>query len=524
MPAPLFVRSETEPDAAAIVSPRGTHTWAGLEAAAARVANGLRSLGLAEGDRVGVLARNRPEWVETQLGSLRAGTRLVPINWHLTAAEVAFILADSGTRVLITDPEDEEVATRAAEEAGVKTVLVAEGSYDEWVSAQSDVAPESSVGGGVVLYSSGTTGRPKGILRSDQGLGLERTLEGYRRTGDFYRYENGGAHLVACPLYHAAPPAHVMFALTHAQSVVLMERFDAAEALELVGRHRITSTHMVPTQFIRLLRLPEDLRRVAEVSSLTTVCHGAAPCPEWVKRAMIDWLGPVIIEYFGSSEGTGPLIADSHEWLAHPGTVGRPGPTLAVSVVDEDGKDLPPGEVGTLYFQRSDGAPEYLGDKAKTLAGRLPDGRFTVGDVGWLDDEGYVYLADRGVDLIISAGVNIYPAEVEAVLSEHPAVQDCAVFGVPDDEWGEAVKAAVTLSPGQTATAAELMEWCREHLAGFKCPRSVDFHDALPREESGKLKKRFLRDPHWEGRVRPAAQPVARSAASSGGHVALDPQ
>lgn len=509
---PLFPEVETSPDQIALHSPAGHRTWAQLEEAAARVANGLRALGLQEGDRVAVLARNRPEWVETQLGNLRAGTRLVPVNWHLTAAEAAFILADSGAQVLVTDPDDAEVAAEAAAQAGVAHVLVAGSSYDQWLAAQPSTPPQVSAAGGVVLYSSGTTGRPKGILRSDQGRSLEATLAGYRRTGDFYGYRDGGAHLVACPLYHASPPAHVWFAFTHHQKVVLMPRFDAAEALGLIEEHGITSTHLVPTQMIRLLRLPDQVRSATDTSSMVTLCHGAAPCPAWVKQAMIDWMGPVVVEYFGSSEGTGPLIATSEDWLKHPGTVGRPGPSLSVSVVDENGQDLATNEVGTLYFRRADGAPEYLGDAAKTAASRLPDGRFTVGDVGWVDDEGYVYLADRGVDLIISGGVNIYPAEVEAVLSQHPAVADCAVFGVPDEEWGEAVKAAVCLLPGASAETAELIAFCRDRLAAFKCPRSVDVLDSLPREESGKLKKRLLREPYWRdhdtstGAIRPGGR------------------
>ncbi len=511
----LFDRTAVDPDARAMTSPRGVWSWIELEQAACRVASGLRTL-LEPGGVVAILARNRIEWVQTLLGNTRAGTRLVPLNWHLTAPEVAYILGDSGAKVLITDPEDEAVAREAAASAGVPTVLVTGSSFDDLMSAQPAEPPAEGPGGGVILYSSGTTGRPKGILRSDQGGTVESVIRRYRRTGDFYGYEDGGAHLVACPLYHAAPPGHLLFGLTHGQSAVLMERFEAAVALDLITAHGITSTHMVPTQFVRMLRLPDEVRGRADVSSLRTVCHGAAPCPQWVKRAMIDWFGPVIVEYFGSSEGTGPLIATSEDWLAHPGTVGRPHPALEVSVVGEDGQDVAVGETGTLYFRRADGAPQYLGDPDKTRSSRLPDGRFTVNDVGWLDDDGFVYLSDRGVDLIISGGVNIYPAEVEATLSEHPAVEDCAVFGIPDDEWGEAVHAAVTLTPGAAADPAELIEWCRGQLAAFKCPRAIDVLDALPREASGKLKKHRLRDPYWEGRSRPAA--VKPAASGSGGH------
>ncbi len=511
----LFPQTDQRPDAVALASSAGSRTWRELESAAARVANGLRALGLTAGDRVAVLAHNRIEWVEVMLGSLRAGTRLVPVNWHLTAPEAAYILSDSGARLLITAPEDEAVARQAAATAGIGTVLVAGGSYDRWLTGQPDVPPDGSVGGGMVLYSSGTTGRPKGILRSDQRGSVDDILAGYRAVGDFYRYRQGGVHLVACPLYHSSPPAHVLFAFTHGQSVILMERFDPAEALDLIAEHRVTSTHLVPTQFVRMLRLPDDVRAKADVSSLETVCHGAAPCADWVKRAMIEWFGPVIVEYFGSSEGTGPLIATSEEWLSHPGTVGHPAPGLEVSVVDEHGESVATGQIGTLYFRRRDGAPEYLGDPEKTAASRLGDGSFTVGDVGWVDDDGFVYLGDRGVDLIISGGVNIYPAEIEAVLSAHPAVEDCAVFGVPNDEWGEEVKAAVSLGPGLEADAEDLIGWCRDRLAAFKCPRSVDILDSLPREASGKLKKRLLRDPYWEGRHRRAQAGAAQAGAAA---------
>lgn len=502
MPAPPSLFPIADPDGIAIRSTAGSRTWAELTAGAARVANGLRSLGMGDGDRFGVLAANSIEWIEALLGNVLAGTRLVPVNWHLTAEEIAYILTDSEARVLLTDPANEERAREASDVAGVGTVLVTGDSYDHWLAGQSARVPSAERAGGVLLYSSGTTGRPKGVLRSDQSGSVEHVLHRYRVIGDFHGYQDGGVHLVACPLYHASPPVHAVFGLTHGQSVVLMDRFDAREALRLIEEHRVTSTHLVPTQMIRMLRLPEDVRVAADVSSLETVCHGAAPCPEWVKRAVIEWFGPVVIEYFGSSEGTGPLIATTAEWLAHPGTVGRPGPNLQVSVIGSDGADLPAGEVGTLYFQRADGPPEYLGDPGKTAANRLPDGRFTVGDVGWVDDDGFVHLADRGVDLVISGGVNIYPAEVEGVLSAHPAVADCAVFGVPDEEWGEAVKAAVLASPGCSTTADDLISWCRARLASFKCPRTVDFVESIPREETGKLRKHLLRDPYWAGRDR----------------------
>jgi long-chain acyl-CoA synthetase len=306
-----------------------------------------------------------------------------------------------------------------------------------------------------------------------------------------------GVTLASTPLYHALGMAALGGSLSSGVPVVIEPRFTPASTLASIERHSITSAAMVPTQFIRMLKLDEETRARYDVSSLEWVLHTAAPCPEWVKRAMIDWFGPVIYEMYGASEGAGPAICDSHEWLARPGTVGKASGRIEYSIVDDDGHDLPPGEVGTIYVRRSDGAPEYYGDPAKTSAMQLPDGRFTVGDIGWLDEEGYLYLADRRVDLIITGGSNVYPAEIEAVLVEHPAVGDVAVFGIPDPEWGQQIKAVVEPTPGATVDPEELRAFAATKLASFKVPRSVDVVEALPREAHGKLKKRDLRDPYW---------------------------
>ena len=313
-------------------------------------------------------------------------------------------------------------------------------------------------------------------------------------------FDGPGVHLVATPIYHAAPYACILFALSHGQTVVVQPKFSAEQFLADVERYRVNTAHIVPTQMIRLLRLPAEARQRHDVSSLTQVFHGAAPCPPWVKRGMIEWFGPVIIEYFASSEGAGPVIATSAEWLAKPGTVGRCPKEIEISVVDENGDDLPSGEVGTFYFRRMGRPPPvYHNAPEKTAESQLPDGRFTVGDMGWVDEEGYVFLSDRKIDMIISGGSNIYPAEVEAAISAHPGVADCAVFGVPDPEWGEQVKAVVQRLPGADVDAEALIVWCRERIAAYKCPKSVDFQEELPREASGKLKKRYLREPYWQG-------------------------
>lgn len=500
----LLPRTGVTPDEPAVISPVGNRTWAELEASVRRFANGLAGLGLEAGDRVAILSHNRPEYVEVLLGNLRAGTRYVPLNWHLTAAEITYILKDSGATVLVADEPNAATAKVAAAETGVEHVLIIGDNYDSWLAEQPDDEPSNTVAGATLMYTSGTTGRQKGVVRSDLTGRVDQVIDSYRKLGHVWRYTEGGVHLVACPLYHASPPAHVLFAVSHSQSVVIMPKFDAEEVLALIERYRVTTTHLVPTQIIRMLRLPDEVRARYDTKSLEGLWHGAAPCPEWAKRAAIDWLGPVVIEYFGSSEGTGPLIATTEDWLAHPGTVGRAGPGLEVTAV-ADGHTLAPGEIGTLYFRKAEGPPSYHGAPDKTADSRLPDGRFTVGDMGWVDEEGFVFLADREIDMIISGGANIYPSETEGVLSGHPAVADCAVFGIPDDEWGEQVKAAVQLLPGVTATEEELIDFCRDRMARFKCPKSIDFHAQLPREASGKLKKRILRDVYWPAGHTPAS-------------------
>jgi long-chain acyl-CoA synthetase len=321
---------------------------------------------------------------------------------------------------------------------------------------------------------------------------------GYGRWGVLTGMPEGSQMMLCTPAYHALGGAVLRCALARGNPLVILDRWDPEQTLATIQERGVTGTAMVPTQFIRLLKLDPETRARYDVSSLQWVLHTAAPCPAWVKREMIDWFGPVIVELYGSSEGVGPVIATSEEWLARPGTVGRATAVLELSIVGDDGSDLPPGEVGTIYARRVDGAPEYHGDPDKTRAMVLADGRFTVGDVGWLDADGYLYLADRRVDLIISGGTNIYPAEVEAVLSQYPDVADVAVFGIPHPEWGQEVKAVVEPVVGATVDVDELMRFAAEHLAPFKLPKSIDIVDALPREASGKLKKHKLREPYWE--------------------------
>jgi long-chain acyl-CoA synthetase len=357
-----------------------------------------------------------------------------------------------------------------------------------------------------MIYTSGTTGRPKGVKRARTAT-VREALSSAVAAGRTLGLDGSGPHLVTGPLYHAAPLLFAVYDMLAGAPVVVMPRWDARGALELIEARGVRHTHLVPTMFVRMLRLPADVRAAFDPSSLAVVLHGAAPIPADVKRAMIEWWGPVLVEYWGATESGVATLASSADWLAHPSTVGKATASFEVFAVDDAGARLPPGEVGTLCLRHKKLTQpfEYHLARAKTGEAYLDDGGFTIGDIGRVDADGYVYLADRKSHTIISGGVNIYPAEVEAVLQRHPAVADVAVFGIPDDEWGEQVKAAVELVDGFTpsqALADELIGFARMHLAAYKAPRSIDFEARLPRHPTGKLYTRLLREPYWKGRER----------------------
>lgn len=495
----LLESSAAAPDAVAVDDGTTQLTWHGLESRARKVAHALAASEISADSPWAILCHNRTEWVEMVLGNTMAGTRYVPLNWHLTAPELAYLIVNSGATMIVTEPGLEPVARDAATEAGLGPgrILVLGSTYETWRDAHTDGPVASVLAGAALQYTGGTTGASKGVVRPDQGLPIARWGAGVRAWGGFVHMPTAGTMCITTPLYHAFGAGVLGAALNRGHTLVIEDRFDPLRFLDLVETRRITSAPLVPTLMVRLAKLDDSEFTRRDLSCLRWIAHTAAPCPPWAKQRLIDLLGPCIVEFYGSSEGTGPVVCTSEDWLARPGTVGRPNPQLEISVVDENGRDLPAGSIGTLYFRRADGAPRYHGDEEKTRSSQLPDGRFTVGDVGYLDEDGYMYLVDRRVDLILNGGVNVYPAEIEGVLSQHPAVRDVAVFGIPDPEFGQQVKAAVELEDGAVLTEAELVAWSRERLAGFKCPRSVDFHDALPREAHGKLKKRLLRDAYW---------------------------
>lgn len=499
-----WTRAEREPEALALTDGTRRRSFAELRDRALRTAHLLRDdLGLGPDDHAALLVGNRVEGVEVLLGAILAGVWLTPVNRHLTQGEVAYVLRDSGARAVVTDPEHAELARSS----GAKDVLVAGASLDAALAEASD-APLDLDGpaGANMIYTSGTTGRPKGVRRARPGS-LRRAFAAQRAYGRDIGLDGSGPHLVTGPLYHAAPLMFAVYDLANGAPIVILPRFDARGTLRALREHAVRHTHLVPTMFVRLLALPDEERAAFRAPELDLVLHGAAPVSVAVKRRMLDWWGPVLVEYWGGTEGGVSTLADAREWELHPGTVGRAVRGFEVFAVGEDGRRLPPGAPGRLYARHESGRRvfAYHGDPEKTERAHLPDGSFTLGDVGCVDAEGFVHLQGRDANVVISGGVNVYPAEVEGVLAEHPAVADAAVFGIPDDEWGERVHAAVELAPGHEpspALADAIRAFARERVAGYKVPRSLEFEAELPRTPDGKLRVRALRDRHWQGRDR----------------------
>lgn len=484
---------------AVILHPSGTIvTFADLEARANRLAHRFRRAGLREGDVVAILMENNEHIHAVMWAARRSGLYYVPVNTHLAPAEAAYIVDNSGAKAILGSAALRDTCAGLAGHlpAGLPELLmIADGDlagwerYPECVAGQPGTPIDDEREGDLLQYSSGTTGRPKGIKRElphvppDQAPGMMSALIDYWMDRD-------SVYLSPAPLYHTAPSVWSMSAQAGGITTVVMEKFDPESALDAIQRYRVTHGQFVPAMFTRMLKLPDSVRNSYDVSSLKRVMHAAAPCPVEIKKQMIDWWGPIVDEYYASSEAVGSTLITAEDWLAHPGSVGKP-MQGAVHILGPDGNELPPGQPGEIYFEGGFSF-EYLNDPSKTAASRDKHGWVTVGDIGYLDDEGYLYLTDRRHHMIISGGVNIYPQETENVLVTHPKVLDAAVFGVPDGEMGQWVMAAVqTVDPADATEefAAELLAWLRDRLSHFKCPKSIAFEAKLPRTDTGKLYK-----------------------------------
>ncbi len=506
--------AQADPARLALVDPDGVERTAGeLLDDSNRLVHGLRALGLGRGDTVVMVLPNSIAAVELYLAVMQAGWYLVPINYHLTAPEIAYILQDSEAQAFVAEARYADTAAKAAEEAdfasdarfAVAGEIPGFRPYEDLKDGRSDATPEDRTTGDIMNYTAGTTGRPKGVRRPASPFDPDTNAE---LNGLFLMLfgiqpKDGNVHLVVSPLYHTAVLRFASSSLHMGHTVVLMDRWTPEGTLERIERYRVTSSHMVPTQFHRLLALPGDEQNAHDLKSLRYMIHSAAPCPIDTKRRMLDWWGPVIYEYYAATEGGGTLVTPE-EWLTKPGTVGKPWPISQVRVLDDENGPVPDGTPGTVWMKMGEYTFEYHKDKAKTDKA-WNEGFFTVGDIGYLDDDGYLFLMDRKIDMIISGGVNIYPAEIEGTLHQHSKVADAAVFGIPHDDWGEEVKAVVEpaggVEPGP-ALEEELTSFLSERLAKYKIPRTIDFIAEMPRDPNGKLYKRKLRDPYWAGRER----------------------
>ena len=492
-----------------------TLSWRELDRRSNRLARLWHARGLRPGDHVAIYLENHPRYFDAVWAALRSGLYYTPVSSHLGADEAAYIVDDCDARALITSTQLAGPARDLLERAPKLSVRLMCGGYTEESRDRETVAGyerfedavadfpaeplEDEREGWPMMYSSGTTGRPKGILPPLPDLRPGDPHPLARPDRNVWEFRPDSRYLSPAPLYHSAPIVTSTIAQRFGSAVVCMERFDAEGALQAIERYRVTHAQFVPTMFVRLLKLPEKTRAAYDLSSLRMVQHAAAPCPVEVKRRMLEWWGPIIHEYYAGSENNGSTAITPEEWLAHPGSVGRPR-ACRVHILDDDGRELPVGESGSVWFESSNPRFVYHKDPEKTAGSYNQRGWSTLGDVGYLDQEGYLYLTDRKAFMIISGGVNIYPQEAENALVTHPKVYDVAVIGIPDAEMGEQVKAVVQPAPGIEAgpeLEVELLDYVRSQLAHYKCPRSIDFDPALPRQDNGKLYKRLLRDRYW---------------------------
>ncbi len=501
----------TQPDKPALIMAGSgeVQTFAELDAAANRLSHVLRDAGIQAGDHVAICMENNPHFLEVLWGCHYAGVVYTAASSRLTSDELAYIMNDCGAKAFITSMYKAEQAAEVLPETPhvglrlmINGTIDGHGSYEDAVGAASSEPLPHRIAGRDMLYSSGTTGRPKGVFPSLPEVPLEEwssSIEGLQQL--LFGMDASKVYLSPAPMYHAAPLRFCLATQAIGATVVLMEHFDAEDYLRFVDQYKVTHSQLVPTMFVRMLKLDGETRAKYDVSTIEAAVHAAAPCPVAVKQQMIEWWGPVIHEYYAGTEGNGFVYCNSEGWLAHPGTVGSP-LNCIVHVVGEDGEEVPTGESGTIYFEAG-GTFEYHNDPEKTAGSRHPKGWSTLGDVGYVDEDGFVFLTDRKAYMIITGGVNVYPQESENLLVTHPAVIDVAVFGIPNEDFGEEVKAVVQpVEMPANADAAgelerELIRFCREHLADVKCPRSVDFREELPRHPTGKLYKRLLKDEYW---------------------------
>lgn len=496
-------------------------TWAQLDVAVNRTMHALADMGINSGDTIAIVAGNCNEWFVLSMACGQAGVTFVPVNWHLVAPEMAYIFADSNAKAVfaghrfvdvvdaaLADEKCAEITHRVAfvdPETGTADSRFT--NFDAATLAAAATDPEKQIMGGPMFYTSGTTGHPKGVRGSLTSLGDEVGPEIWQLVGAGFSslMTVPGVTVLCGPIYHSAQWAFSWLPMIAGSAVVMQHKYDSAGVLDLIDRHQATNIHLVPTQMKRLIDLPDEVKTGFDGSSLDLVLHGAAPCPPVVKKALIDWWGPKISEYYGSTEGSVVTMVNSADWLERGGSVGQAMPNIEIMIIDENGEPCAANESGTIYFRNQMGTDfEYHNAPEKTAEVHLEPGVATSGDVGYLDDDGFLWLSDRKIDMIISGGVNIYPAEIEVIIGGHRDVADVTVIGVPNDEFGEEVKAVVVANDGVDvdALAETLRTFCREQLAGYKVPRSIDFLDALPRTGTGKVQKRKIRETYWADQER----------------------
>jgi long-chain acyl-CoA synthetase len=477
-----------------------------------QISHFFRHVGLKMGDTIAVIGRNRVDTMSIHLAAMQSGLYYTPINYHSVSSEIEYILRDSETALVLFHPDFADSVLEACKSAGIEEskrvtlgVLAGHDSLHDVISGFSKELPTERFGGSVLQYTSGTTGRPKGVRRKIAGIDADEAAASLRWVLEMYGIDASkpGTMLTTTPIYHSSGLNISTLAIHFGVSIILMDKWTPELMLELIEKHKVNMTIVVPTQFVRLLKLDEEIRNRYDISSMEWVIHGAAPCSPEVKKQMIQWWGPTIFEYYGSTEVGGTFV-NAQDWLLKPGTVGKPGPVTKLHILDDDGNELPTGTVGKVYMRQGNDQAEYLNDPEKTIASRCGD-LMTVGDLGWVDEDGYLFLAGRSSEVIIVGGANVYPAEIENVILGHPEVADVCVVGIPNEEYGEEIFSAVVLrneslqqnNEDSLKVIEEIQAMCVEHLAKFKRPRRIELRNEIPRDPNGKMYRKKVRDPFW---------------------------